>query len=39
VGVNKSIQNFRLLFSHKVGRSKVKELYLKEFIIGHLPDD
>jgi len=39
-GVNKSIQNFRLIYSHKVGSTRVKEPcshgYLKEFIIGHL---
>jgi len=38
-GVNKSIQNFRLLFSHKIGSAQVKlphgHGYLKEFIIGH----
>jgi len=38
-GVNKSIQNFRLLFSHKVGSDQVKAPlghgFLKEFIIGH----
>jgi len=38
-GVNKSIQNFRLLYSHKVGSTWVKEPcgrgYLKEFIISH----
>jgi len=39
-GVNKSIQNFRLLYSNKVGSTWVKEPrgrgYLKEFIISHL---
>jgi len=38
-GVNKSIQNFRLLYSHKVGSTWVKvpcgHGYLKEFIISH----
>jgi len=38
-GVNKSIQNFRLLYSHKVGSTRVKvphnHGYLKEFIISH----
>jgi len=38
-GVNKSIQNFRLPYSHKVGSTQVKEPrdhgYLKEFITGH----
>jgi len=39
-GVNKSIQNFRLLYGHKVGSTRVKvphnHGYLKEFIISHL---
>jgi len=38
-GVNKSIQNFRLLLSHKVGSTQTKvargQGYLKEFIISH----
>jgi len=38
-GVNKSIQNFRLLLSHKVGSTRTKVPqgpgYLKEFIISH----
>jgi len=38
-GVNKSIQNFRLLYSHKVGSTWTKvprgHGYLKEFIISH----
>jgi len=36
--VNKSIQNFRLLLSHKVGSTRVKEPRngsFKDFIIGH----
>jgi len=38
-GVNKSIQNFRLLYSHKVGSTQTKvphgHGYLKEFIISY----
>jgi len=37
--VNKSMQNFRLLYSHKVGSTRTKvprgQGYLKEFIISH----